>query len=71
MTPRLWFRPEAAQKARDAARWYDDRSPGLGLEFARPLDVVTEAIARLPEAFPVVLSIVHCRRDPHRWPTGA
>jgi len=98
MTPRLWFRPQAAQEARDAARWYDDRSPGLGLEFTRALDAVTEAVARFPEAFPllrgdvrrallrrfpyavffalteqgiVVLSIVHCRRDPHRWPTGA
>mgnify|MGYP001183547485 CR=1 FL=1 len=68
MTPRLWFRPQAAQEARDAARWYDDRSPGLGLEFTRALDAVTEAIARQGI---VVLSIVHCRRDPRRWPTGA
>jgi len=98
VTPRLWFRPRAAQEARDAARWYDERSPSLGLEFTRALDAATEAIARYREAFPllrgdvrrallrrfpyavffavtpesiVVLSIVHCRRDPRRWPTGA
>jgi len=68
MTPRLWSRPEVAQEARDAARWYDDRSPGLGLEFTRVLDAVTEAIARQGI---VMLSIVHRRRDPRRWPTEA
>ena len=54
MTPRLLFRPEARDDLREAQDWYEARSPGLGLEFARAIDAVLSAIARTPGAFPVV-----------------
>lgn len=48
------FRPEARAEALAARDWYERRSPGLGLEFARCVDAALAAIARSPHAFPLI-----------------
>ena len=48
----LVFRPEAQQELLQAQAWYEDRSPGLGFEFARAVDVAVERILRTPLTFP-------------------
>jgi plasmid stabilization system protein ParE len=45
------FRPEARLEALEAKSWYEERSPGLGLEFARALDAAIQSALRTPLAF--------------------
>lgn len=50
---RLIFRPQAQAELLEARAWYDERAPGLGLEFARAVDAAAVAQAlRMPLAFP-------------------
>ena len=51
MTPRLSFRLQARAELLEARDWYDARSPGLGLEFARAVDAALELVLRMPAAF--------------------
>jgi hypothetical protein len=51
VTARLVVRPAAEADIRAAALWYESRSPGLGGEFLRAIDV----------------ACMHARRDPRRW----
>ena len=54
MTPRLRFRPQAQAELIEAQEWYEGRSPGLGLEFARAVDGALTVALRIPEAFPLL-----------------
>jgi len=48
--------------------WYEQRSPGLGKEFVRMVDVAIAGIARQPELFPPIhrgLRRVLIRRFPY------
>ena len=54
MTARLVVRAAAEADVLDAALWYEQRSPGLGTEFLRAVDVTLAEIARMPERFPLV-----------------
>jgi len=51
VTPRVVFRPQARDELLEAQHWYEERLPGLGLEFARTVDAAIAAIERFPEAF--------------------
>jgi plasmid stabilization system protein ParE len=51
MTPRLSFRKRARAEVLEARDWYEARSPGLGLEFARTVDATLALVQRMPEAF--------------------
>jgi plasmid stabilization system protein ParE len=51
---RLIVRGAAEEDIAEAARWYEQRSPGLGSEFLRAVDVTLAEIARMPEHYPVV-----------------
>ena len=48
---RLVFRPEAQRELLDAQAWYEERSPGLGFEFARAVDAATARALRMPLAY--------------------
>ena len=50
----LVFRPEAQKELLEAQAWYEDRSPGLGFEFARAVDVAIARALRMPLAFPSI-----------------
>jgi toxin ParE1/3/4 len=54
MSRRLIVRPEAEAEMAGAFDWYEDRAPGLGLEFLRCADAVFSAALRNPERFPLV-----------------
>ena len=45
------FRREARIDVLDAFRWYEGRSPGLGIEFRNAIDSAIERIARHPETY--------------------
>jgi plasmid stabilization system protein ParE len=46
------FRPEAHRELLEAQSWYEDRAPGLGLEFARAVDSAVAQAGRMPLAHP-------------------
>ena len=49
---RLVVRPEAQRELLAAQAWYEERSPGLGFEFARAVDAAIARTLRMPLAFP-------------------
>jgi len=55
---RLVVRDAAEADILEAARWYEARSPGLGHEFLRAVDVTLAEIARMPERYPLVRGTV-------------
>ena len=57
---RIVFRPEARSEALAAQDWYESRALGLGLEFARALEVAVATAERRPLAFGLVEG--ECRR---------
>ena len=48
---RLVFRPEAKNEIFAAQNWYEERAVGLGLEFARAVEVAVERLLRAPKAY--------------------
>ena len=54
MIRRLIVRDEAEVEIDDAVGWYEEQSPGLGLEFLRAVEAVIAAIRRHPERFPII-----------------
>lgn len=50
----LIFRPEARAGLLEAQAWYEQRSPGLGLELARAADAAIAAALRSPPAYPCI-----------------
>jgi plasmid stabilization system protein ParE len=48
------FRPEAFAELLQAKRWYEERSPGLGFEFARAADAALARAIRAPLTFPQI-----------------
>lgn len=64
----LIFRPEAEAEVLEAQAWYEERSPGLGLEFARAVSAAIAAALRNPLAYPRIeaeLRSVILRRFPY------
>jgi plasmid stabilization system protein ParE len=51
---RLVVRDAAEADITEAARWYEQRSAGLGSEFLRAVDVTLAEIARMPGRYPLV-----------------
>jgi len=51
---RLVVREAAEADILESARWYEQRSSGLGHEFLRAVDVTLAEIGRVPERYPVV-----------------
>lgn len=57
---RIAFRPEARAEVLETKTWYEQQAPGLGLEFARAVEVSISSAARTSEAYPVIEG--ECRR---------
>lgn len=53
MTRRIHVAPEAAAELEAAARWYETKRTGLGVEFVAALDAAFDRILDLPMASPV------------------
>ena len=69
MTPRFIVRPLAEIDVAEAFDWYEQRSPGLGMEFLRAVDVTFAIIARTPQLFPQLQKNVR-RARLRRFPYG-
>ena len=50
----LVFRPEAQPELLQAQDWYEERSPGLGFEFARAVDAAVARALRMRLAFATI-----------------
>lgn len=48
MTPSVRFEDEADEEYRAAARWYEERRVGLGIEFLDAVDYTLNQILRFP-----------------------
>ena len=67
MRPRVEFGPEASAELEDAAQWYEERRPGLGLTFLAAVDIAVESLARWPRSGAPVPSLpadLNARRVP-------
>jgi plasmid stabilization system protein ParE len=53
----LSVEPEAQNEILEAARWYEKRSPGLGVELTFELDTVLERVLEGPQTFPIVAAL--------------
>ena len=67
MTRRTFVRPEAQSDIRDAARWYEDREPGLGVRFLSEIRTSLQHISDNPLIFPIIEDDVR-RALLHRFP---
>jgi plasmid stabilization system protein ParE len=56
MSWRVEVRPEVEQDVKQASIWYEDRQPGLGVEFVEEVIRVWDALAENP--------LLHSRRHP-------
>jgi len=60
MNYRLRFLPEVAGDVVAGSRWYEERSPGLGEDFARMVYARSDEISRNP----LVVGLFHSARRP-------
>ena len=61
-----FVRPEAQTNIREAAQWYEDREPGLGIRFLREIRASLQHISDNPLMFPIIEDDVR-RALPHRF----
>jgi len=67
MKRRTFVRPKAQTDIREAARWYEDREPGLGLRFLREIRTSLQHINDNPLRFPIIEEDVR-RALLHKFP---
>lgn len=67
--PALIIHPEAADEARRARLWYNERSVGAAKSFTRKLEVAIDHILDAPESWPLV-EAPYRRYPMHRFPFG-
>jgi len=61
------FHEKAEAEVRDAARWYEERRPGLGKDFREEVEAAVSTILRSPETFGFVIEGVR-QHLVHRFP---
>lgn len=62
MTLAVVFRHAARREFDEAALWYEDRRPGLGVQFVSEIDHAINMTAVNPERFPILHRDVRCVR---------
>lgn len=62
MTLAVVFRHAARREFEEAALWYEERRPGLGLEFTGEIDRAVYLAVENPERFPIMHRDVRCVR---------
>lgn len=62
MTLAVVFWHAARHEFEKAALWYEERRPGLGLEFAAEINSAINLMAENPERFPVMHRDIRCVR---------
>ncbi len=51
---RLIYHPDAETEVIEAARFYEEKAPALGMAFLADIDVAAEAISGAPERWPIL-----------------
>lgn len=59
---RLFVWPEAEQDFASATAWYESKTEGLGLDFAREIDIALQKIILNPDLFPILDKKLEVRR---------
>ena len=67
MKRRTFVRPEAQTDIREAARWYEDREPGLGVRFLSEIRTSLQHISDNALMFPIIEEEVR-RALMHKFP---
>lgn len=62
MTLAVVFRRAARREFEDAAVWYEERRPGLGVQFLAEIVNAVALAAEYPERFPIMYRNVRCVR---------
>ena len=68
MTLRVVFRRAARAEFESAALWYEERQPGLGLQFISEIDRAVMQAAEAPDRYPIKHADIRCvwaRRFPY------
>ena len=68
MTRSLRIQPQAELDVSDAAAWYEEQRPGLGIELLQELDSVMQRVVQSPFQFPLIQNEVRralLRRFPY------
>ena len=67
MTLQVVFRPAARAEFDGATLWYEDRQPGLGIQFLAEIDRAVDLASQYPDRYPIKHSEIRCIRA-HRFP---
>lgn len=67
MTLQVVFRPAARAEFDGATLWYEDRQPGLGIQFLAEIDRAVDLASKYPDRYPIKHSEIRCIRA-HRFP---
>jgi plasmid stabilization system protein ParE len=59
---RLFIWPEAEQDFAAASQWYESKTAGLGLDFAREIDIALQKVILKPDLFPILDKTLEVRR---------
>ena len=59
---RLFIWPESEQDFASATAWYESKTEGLGLDFAREVDIALQKVILNPELFPILDKTLEVRR---------
>jgi len=62
MTLKVVFRPAARAELDDAAQWYEDRQPGLGVQFVAEIDRAVDHASKHPDRYPAKYGEIRCAR---------
>lgn len=68
MTLKVVFRPAARAEFDGATLWYEDRQPGLGIQFVAEIDRAVGLASKYPDRYPVKHKEIRCisaRRFPY------
>jgi len=68
MTLKVVFRPVARAEFDGATLWYEDRQPGLGIQFVAEIDHAVDLASKYPDRYPVKHKEIRCisaRRFPY------
>jgi plasmid stabilization system protein ParE len=65
----VYYHPEADAEVTEAARYYESRSPGLGLIFLSEIQRAVSQVVTNPEAYPKIANDIR-RKALRRFPYG-
>ena len=62
MTLKVVFRPAGRAEFDGATLWYEDRRPGLGIQFVAEIDRAVDLASKYPDRYPIKHGEIRCIR---------